>query len=72
MIWLGVFGFLFAAGGVYFATTSKEDGRFLPRRQAERGSHQREQKERSPAMDRLEDRWDEHPITASSSTALVQ
>ena len=24
MIWLGVFGFLFAAGGVYFATTSKK------------------------------------------------
>ena len=62
MIWLGVFGFLFAAGGVYFATTSKKtpvDSFLGGKAEGAARVRQREQKERSSFMNRLEDRWDE-------------
>ena len=62
MIWLGVFGFLFAAGGVYFATTSKKtpvDSFLGGKAEGAARVRQREQKERSSFMNRLENRWDE-------------
>lgn len=60
LIWLGVLGFLFAAFGVYFASTSKKTpvDSFLGGK-AGGAARSREQKERSAFMNRLEERWDE-------------
>ena len=55
MIWLGVFGF-------HFATTSKKtpvDSFLGGKAEGAARVRQREQKERSSFMNRLEDRWDE-------------
>ena len=64
LIWLGVLGFLFAAFGVYFASTSKKTpvDSFLGGKAggaARARARSREQKERSAFMNRLEERWDE-------------
>ena len=62
LIWLGVLGFLFAAFGVYFASTSKKTpvDSFLGGKDGGAArARSREQKERSAFMNRLEERWDE-------------
>ena len=55
-------GFLFAAGGVYFATTSKKtpvDSFLGGKAEGAARVRQREQKDQSSFMNRLENRWDE-------------
>lgn len=62
LIWVGVLGFLFAAFGVYFASTSKKtpvDSFLGGKAGGAARSRSREQKERSAFMHRLEERWDE-------------
>ena len=62
LIWLGVLGFLFAAFGVYFASTSKKtpvDSFLGGKAGGAARARSREQKERSAFMNRLEERWDE-------------
>ena len=62
LIWLGVLGFLFAAFGVYFASTSKKtpvDSFLGGKAGGAACARSREQKERSAFMNRLEERWDE-------------
>lgn len=62
LIWLGVLGFLFAAFGVYFASTSKKtpvDSFLGGKANGAARARSREQKERSAFMNRLEERWDE-------------
>ena len=62
LIWLGVLGFLFAAFGVYFASTSKKtpvDSFLGGKAGGAPRARPREQKERSAFMNRLEERWDE-------------
>lgn len=63
LIWLGVLGFLFAAFGVYFTSTSKKtpvDSFLGGKAGGAARARSREQKERSAFMNRLEERWDEH------------
>lgn len=62
LIWLGVLGFLFAAFGVYFASTSKKtpvDSFLGGKASGAARARSRERKERSAFMNRLEERWDE-------------
>lgn len=62
LIWLGVLGFLFAAFGVYFTSTSKKtpvDSFLGGKAGGAARARAREQKERSAFMNRLEERWDE-------------
>lgn len=62
LIWLGVLGFLFAAFGVYFASTSKKtpvDSFLGGKAGGAARARSCEQKERSAFMNRLEERWDE-------------
>ena len=62
LIWLGVLGFLFAAFGVYFTSTSKKtpvDSFLGGKAGGAASARSREQKERSAFMNRLEERWDE-------------
>ena len=62
LIWLGVLGFLFAAFGVYFTSTSKKtpvDSFLGGKAGGAARARSREQKERSAFMNRLEERWDE-------------
>ena len=62
LIWVGVLGFLFAAFGVYFASTSKKtpvDSFLGGNAGGAARARSREQKERSAFMNRLEERWDE-------------
>lgn len=62
LIWLGVLGFLFAAFGVYFASTSKKtpvDSFLGGKAGGAARARSLEQKERSAFMNRLEERWDE-------------
>ena len=62
IILLGIVGFIVAAGGVYFATTSKKTpidsflGGKAKGASAEKAQQQRKQ---SKLMERLEERWDE-------------
>ena len=68
MIWLGLIGFIFSAGGVYLATTSKKTpvDSFLgdkaqgatQARQEGAGSSEKSTKQ-SKFMSRLEERWDD-------------
>ena len=61
IIWLGVLGFLFAAGGVYFASTSKKtpvDSFLGSKADGASRARTREQKDHSAFMNRLEQRWD--------------
>ena len=62
IILLGIVGFIVAAGGVYFATTSKKtpiDSFLGGKAKGASTEKVQQQRKQSKLMERLEERWDE-------------